>query len=126
MSPKPWLWAGSFFLVLIIGAGVAGSSQRAFAVWRFRLWIFLKTRAGRTGRPLAALYRRSIGIAVKVLTNFQNPAEPLRASHCADVRRAALQKRTCACRKSNPNILVMQPAQDWKAKNTPCPLNRAR
>jgi hypothetical protein len=24
-----------------------------------------------------------------------------------------------ACRKSNPNILVMQPAQDWKAKNTP-------
>jgi hypothetical protein len=28
-----------------------------------------------------------------------------------------------ACRKSNPNILVMQPAQDWKAKNTPCPLN---
>jgi len=33
---------------------------------------------------------------------------------------------TCACRKSNPNILVMQPAQDWKAKNTPCSLNRAR
>ena len=33
---------------------------------------------------------------------------------------------TCACRKSNPNILVMQPAQDWKAKNTPCLLNRAR
>ena len=32
----------------------------------------------------------------------------------------------CACRKSNPNILVMQPAQDWKAKNTPCPLDRAR
>jgi hypothetical protein len=31
----------------------------------------------------------------------------------------------CACRKSNPNILVMQPAQDWKAKNTPCSLNRA-
>jgi hypothetical protein len=28
-------------------------------------------------------------------------------------------RRTCACRKSNPNILVMQPAQDWKAKNTP-------
>jgi hypothetical protein len=28
--------------------------------------------------------------------------------------------------QSNPNILVMQPAQDWKAKNTPCSLNRAR
>jgi tetratricopeptide (TPR) repeat protein len=37
-----------------------------------------------------------------------------------------LPSLTCACRKSNPNILVMQPAQDWKAKNTPCPLNRAR
>jgi hypothetical protein len=32
----------------------------------------------------------------------------------------------CACRKSKSYTLVMQPAQDWKAKNTPCPLNRAR
>jgi Cu/Ag efflux pump CusA len=31
-----------------------------------------------------------------------------------------------ACRKSNPTILVMQPAQDWKAKNTPCSLNGPR
>jgi hypothetical protein len=38
----------------------------------------------------------------------------------------ALDFQACACRKSNPNILVMQPAQDWKAKNTPRPLNRAR
>jgi hypothetical protein len=26
---------------------------------------------------------------------------------------------TCACRKSNPNILVVQPAQDRAAKNGP-------
>jgi hypothetical protein len=32
----------------------------------------------------------------------------------------------CACRKSNPNILVMQPAQDRTAKNVPSSLNRAR
>lgn len=37
-----------------------------------------------------------------------------------------LSQRTCACRKSNPNILMMQATQDWKAKNTPCSLNRAR
>src|SRR6478735_11687721 len=36
------------------------------------------------------------------------------------------ERARCACRKSNPNILVMQPAQDWKAKNTPCPLNHER
>src|SRR6267378_952024 len=33
---------------------------------------------------------------------------------------------TCACRKSNPDIFVMQSAEDWAAKNTPCPLNSAR
>src|ERR1700722_10621714 len=32
----------------------------------------------------------------------------------------------CACRKSNPNIFVVQSAEDWTAKNTPCPLHGAR
>ena len=32
----------------------------------------------------------------------------------------------CACRKSNPAILVMQSAEDWAAKDTPCPLNSTR
>jgi hypothetical protein len=32
----------------------------------------------------------------------------------------------CACRKSNPDILVMQPAQDRTAKNMSGPLNGAR
>jgi hypothetical protein len=31
----------------------------------------------------------------------------------------------CACRKSNPNILVMQPTQDRTAKNVPGSLNTA-
>src|SRR6266436_6743287 len=30
--------------------------------------------------------------------------------------------RTCACRKSTPDIFVIQSAEDWAAKNTPCPL----
>jgi hypothetical protein len=32
----------------------------------------------------------------------------------------------CACRKSNPDVFVMQSAEDWAAKNTPCPLNSTR
>jgi hypothetical protein len=31
----------------------------------------------------------------------------------------------CACRKSNPNILVMQSAQDRTAKNVPGSVNTA-
>jgi len=34
--------------------------------------------------------------------------------------------RDCACRKSNPNILVVQPAQDRAAKNGPGQLDGAR
>jgi hypothetical protein len=33
--------------------------------------------------------------------------------------------RACACRKSNPNILVMQSAQDRTAKNMPGSVNTA-
>jgi hypothetical protein len=32
----------------------------------------------------------------------------------------------CAYRKSNPDILVMQSAEDWAAKNTPCPFYGSR
>jgi hypothetical protein len=33
---------------------------------------------------------------------------------------------TCACRKLNPGILVMQPAQDWATKNVPGAIDGAR
>ena len=32
----------------------------------------------------------------------------------------------CACRKSNPDILVVQPAENWAAKNVPGPLDGAQ
>jgi hypothetical protein len=32
----------------------------------------------------------------------------------------------CACRKSTPDIFVVQSAEDWAAKNRPCPLNSTR
>jgi LysR family hydrogen peroxide-inducible transcriptional activator len=35
----------------------------------------------------------------------------------------AMPRNHCACRKSNPNIFVVQSAEDWAAKNTPCPLH---
>jgi hypothetical protein len=33
---------------------------------------------------------------------------------------------SCACRKSNPDILVMQSAQDWATKNVPGAIDGAR
>jgi hypothetical protein len=30
---------------------------------------------------------------------------------------------TCGCRKSNPNILMMQSAEEWAAKNVASSLN---
>jgi hypothetical protein len=36
------------------------------------------------------------------------------------------RKMRCACRKSNPNILVVQPAQDRAAKNGPGQFDGAR
>jgi hypothetical protein len=37
-----------------------------------------------------------------------------------------LESQSCACRKSNPNILVVQPAQDRAAKNGPGQFDGAR
>jgi hypothetical protein len=36
------------------------------------------------------------------------------------------EKIGCACGKSNPDIFVMQSAEDWAAKNTPGPFYVAR
>jgi hypothetical protein len=33
---------------------------------------------------------------------------------------------SCACRKSNPDILVVQPAENWATKNLPSPFDGAR
>ena len=68
-------------------------------------------------------------VALKLPTTPKH--EPDCASHASERQKRNVLRMlgtlgTCACRKSNSNILVMQPAQDWKAKNTPCPLNRAR
>ena len=40
--------------------------------------------------------------------------------------KAAQILNTCACRKLNPGILVMQPAQDWATTNVPGAIDGAR
>jgi hypothetical protein len=52
-------------------------------------------------------------------------SEVWRSLELAD-RRAAIAKCACACRKSNPAILVMQSAQDWATKNAPGAVDGAR
>jgi hypothetical protein len=42
------------------------------------------------------------------------------------LRSIGIRDRPCACRKSNPNILVVQPAQDRAAKNGPGQFDGAR
>src|SRR5882757_5861449 len=51
--------------------------------------------------------------------------------HGGDVRRVVSQKGPpfltwCACRKSKPDILVVQPAENWAAKNLPGPFDVTR
>jgi hypothetical protein len=47
----------------------------------------------------------------------------LGASDCQDHRRGPYW---CACRKLNPDILVMQSAQGWATKNVPGAIDGAR
>jgi len=56
-------------------------------------------------------------------------ASPFKSKSRLEAENAALRRQLivlrrkvkgrCACRKSNPNILVVQPAQDRAAKNGP-------
>jgi hypothetical protein len=54
------------------------------------------------------------------------PSERPRCPKCQGRMMLARIEPGCACRKSNPNIFVVQSAEDWAAKNTPCPLHGAR
>ena len=68
-------------------------------------------------RALAASGENSAAIAVRL---NRTPA---------GVRKRAMDlgiKLACACRKSNPDILVVQPAENGAAKNVPGPLDGAR
>ena len=42
------------------------------------------------------------------------------------IEHESVSDEPCACRKSNPNILMMQSAQNRTAKNVSGPLNGAR
>src|SRR5258708_38582000 len=59
-------------------------------------------------------------------------AEPARVKRVRERRCVSGKERmrsdcdACACRKSNPDILVVQPAENWAAKNLPGPFDGAR
>ena len=57
------------------------------------------------------------------LLAFALGPEQLLAAFSRDLE---LEPEPCAYRKSNPDIFVMQCAEDWAAKNTPCPFYGAR
>jgi hypothetical protein len=54
------------------------------------------------------------------------PADPVSEQQDRAPVSHTVSAASCACRKSNPDVFVMQSAEDWAAKNTPCPLNSTR
>jgi hypothetical protein len=82
----------------------------------------LLARPARSGANLDCLFGRSTRV-VRNRTSRGNDANaaPPPAANGAEGRAGR-----CAYRKSNPDIFVMQSAEDRAAKNTPCPLYDAR
>ena len=77
----------------------------------------------------AALDRASIALPTLTRRRDLEAADECWHVYYGDVRAGTIAKRIgipCACRKSNPNIFVVQSAEDWAAKNAPCPLHGAR
>ena len=54
------------------------------------------------------------------------PQVPLLSRDVRSTPEGRRRQAACACRKSNPDILVVQPAENWAAKNVPGPLDGAR
>lgn len=68
--------------------------------------------------------------ATAVWTAMYNPCRVQQAGVAVlcirtPAREISLSFQRCACRKSNPNILMMQSAEDWAAKNVASSLNTA-
>ena len=57
---------------------------------------------------------------------FDNAGVASSSGETPDTIDAMAEHAACACRKSNPNILVVQPAQDRAAKNGPGQFDGAR
>jgi hypothetical protein len=76
----------------------------------------------------AELKAEEVDGLLSTLPNFSTGApvnDPIDTVLRGAVRMAAAIT-TCACRKSNPDILMMQPAQYRATIDVPCPLNSAR
>jgi len=76
----------------------------------------------------ASKLRSTIGCAAPTCGECRRPTNESRRTQCVcDCADACLHlSHRCACRKSNPDILVMQSTQDRTAKNVSSSLNGAR
>jgi hypothetical protein len=59
-------------------------------------------------------------------TFLRNHAQDIAAMDLFVVPTIGFDLLYCACRKSNPDTLVVQPAENWAAKNLPSPFDGAR
>jgi hypothetical protein len=63
---------------------------------------------------------------ILIKTSFKKPLDATPILQVGENRISGLRSDTCAYRKSNPDILLVQPAENWAAKNVPGPLDGAR
>jgi hypothetical protein len=100
LKPVTYVLAALYFLVdaafMAIAKPISDWLARHVVLRRLRAWI-------RSLRPYPSLALFSVPVIIL------EPIKPV----------AAYLAATCAGRKSNPNILVVQPAQDRAAKNGP-------
>jgi hypothetical protein len=100
------------FLRLVREGGEVGDAVLESNVRNAKCLVFLRSASALIG--IAALknprqsYRQRIGTETGVEIS------------------AASIRHSCACRKLNPGILVMQSAQDWATKNVPGAIDGAR
>jgi len=77
--------------------------------------------------PFAEKSRTEPGCQVYTLLEVHSePGRFLTFERWTDKAALEVHMTTCACRKSNPGILVMQSAQDWATKNVPGAIDGAR
>src|SRR3979411_2730623 len=74
-------------------------------------------------------FGNSVGVYIETLNGWLSEAgiSPMSATDRERVISGIVAGLdACACRKSNPDILVVQPAENWAAKNLPGPFDGTR
>src|SRR6202022_978323 len=96
------------------------SAQTAFRLVPVLMTAFRPTN--RLATLVAACSSLSLSSSIVPANNTYSTFPPLGRN----VRSGPCPQGGCACRKSNPDILVVQPAENWEAKNLPGPFDGTR